>query len=229
MNIIKLLLIAFVILGSVLFVSHNALAEEVELSGKELKTKTVAEVATLYQIDVNLYAEKVGQLLGVKVNTTDHFQLLHDNYGADPSAVKDIAVQMQIDSGQTVTEKEATTESATKSNVADKQYNFFPITIALLVLYLFSFVLSRFKVIGYVLHKKIWNWLLLGFFVASALLGSLLAIRISNGIIVQLPFNILYWHVEAGIAMTVISIFHIVWHWKYFTAIIKRNRIPATK
>jgi len=229
MNVIKFLLIAVMLLGSILFCSQDAMAEEVELSGKELKTKSVAEVATLYQIDANKYAEKVGQTIGVRVKTTDTFQLLHDNYGAEPSVVKEIAVQMQTENGQTATTKETTTKTSTKSSAVEKQYNFIPITIALLLLYVFSFVLSRFKVIGYALHKKIWNWLLLGFFLASAILGCLLVLRISNGIIIPLPFNMLYWHVEAGIAMTAISIFHIMWHWKYFTALVKRKKIATIK
>ena len=220
---IKLFLLGIVILGSVVFVANVAGAEEVELSGKELKAKTVAEVAELYKIDAIKYAEKVGATIGVKVKTSDTFQLLNDNYGAEPSVVKDIAVYMQEDSGQVVNVKEITPEVVAKSKTPEKQYNFFPITIILLIVYIISFVLSRLKVIGYVLHKKIWNWLLLGFFLVSALLGCLLVLRISNGIIFPLPFNMLYWHVEAGVALTAISFFHIIWHWKYFVTSFKKR------
>lgn len=204
--------------------SVNA-ADVVELSGKDLKAKTVTEVAVLYSIDATAFAKEIGQSIGVNVNPNDTFQLLADNYGAETSTIKDIAAKLQADEGETVTAKETTTEAATtaKSTTPEKQYNFFPISIGLLLVYIISFVLSRFKVISYAFHKKIWNWLLLGFFLISAILGSFLVLRISNGIIIPLPFNMLYWHVEAGVALTAISIFHIIWHWRYFVTVFKKK------
>jgi len=200
-----------------------ARAAEVELSGKDLKAKTVAEVAALYNIGPSEYADRIGKSIKVKVNTSDTFQLLHDNYGAEPSVVKDIAILMQSESGQAVVVKETVAESTPSTKTPEKQYNFFLISIGLLLAYIISFVLSRFKVVSYVFHKKIWNWLLLGFFFVSAILGSLLVLRISNGIVIPLPFNMLYWHVEAGVALTAISIFHIAWHWRYFVTILKKK------
>ena len=65
-------------------------------------------------------------------------------------------------------------------------------------------------------HRKFWNILLLITFLASGILGILLVIRINLGIAMLLPFNIMFWHVEIGIAMVVISIFHTLWHLPYF-------------
>ncbi len=225
MKLFKLGIIMTIFVTMFIFIGISSVkaADEVELSGKDLKAKTVAEVASLYNINPTEYADRIGKTIKVKVNTSDTFQLLHDNYGAEPSAVKDIAVLMQSESGQAVTAKDTTTESATSAKAPEKQYNFFPISIGLLIAYIISFVLSRFKVISYVFHKKIWNWLLLGFFLVSAILGSLLVLRISNGVVIALPFNMLYWHVEAGVALTAISFFHIIWHWKYFITIFKKK------
>jgi len=225
MKLFKVGVLMAIFMAMVFFVGISSVsaADEVELSGKDLKAKTVSEVAALYNISPTEYADRIGKTIKVKVNTSDTFQLLHDNYGAEPSAVKDIAVLMQSESGQAVTAKDLTTESATSAKAPEKQYNFFPISIGLLIAYILSFVLSRYKVISYSLHKKIWNWFLLGFFLVSAILGSFLVLRISNNIVIPLPFNMLYWHVEAGVALTAISIFHIVWHWRYFVTLFKKK------
>jgi hypothetical protein len=66
-------------------------------------------------------------------------------------------------------------------------------------------------------------------FLVSGLLGILLVVRINYGPAIQLPFNILFWHVEFGIAMTLISIFHIIWHWQYFKGIIRLKSVDKTK
>jgi len=73
-------------------------------------------------------------------------------------------------------------------------------------------------------HRKIWNVLLLITFLISGIFGILLVLRINYGIEIPLYSDLLFWHVEFGIAMTIISIFHITWHWKYF-----RNMIPKKK
>ena len=44
----------------------------------------------------------------------------------------------------------------------------------------------------------------------------------------QLPFTIpidlLFWHVEAGMAMTLISLFHMGWHFNYYRNLVRRSR-----
>ncbi len=105
-----------------------------------------------------------------------------------------------------------------------RRYNFLGVSIILLLIYSISFLLSRFNKITVITHRKIWNLMLLITFLVSAILGIFLVIQINYGIIFRLPFNMLYWHVEAGIAMTIISIFHIIWHWKYYLTILKRNK-----
>jgi len=218
---------ALFVVGFFVMGIQSVSAATVELSGKELKAKTVAEVAALYTIDSNLFASALTEKIGVNVKTSDTFQLLGDNYGAETSDIKDIAAALQAEAGQAITAKDETTKTVadpeTKFTTPEKEYNFLPIAIGLLLAYAISFALSRFKVITYMLHKKIWNWLLLAFFIVSCVLGSFLALRISNGLIIPLPFNMLYWHVEAGIAMTMISFFHIIWHWRYFVALVKKR------
>ncbi len=95
-------------------------------------------------------------------------------------------------------------------------YHLLPISLILILLYFITHILSKKKIISIVNHRKIWNILLLITFLISGLLGVLLIIEINFNITVPLPFNILFWHVEVGIAMFVISMFHTLWHWAYF-------------
>lgn len=100
-------------------------------------------------------------------------------------------------------------------------YHFAPISLILILLYFITHILSKKKIISIADHRKIWNFLLLITFLISGLLGILLIIKINFRIRIPLPFNTLFWHVEIGIAMLVISIFHIFWHWTYFNNLFK--------
>lgn len=113
-----------------------------------------------------------------------------------------------------------------KSNKEHRRiYHLLPISLFLVFLYLVGCILSRKKVIKVVNHRRVWNFLLLLTFLFSGISGILLIIKINLGIVIPLPFNILFWHVETGIAMFVISIFHILWHWVYFKNIFKRKKL----
>lgn len=98
-------------------------------------------------------------------------------------------------------------------------YHFIGISVVLLVLYLITHILSTKKMISVSYHRRIWNMFLTLTFLVSASLGILLVLRINYGWVYNIPFNMLFWHVEASIAMAVISIFHIIWHWPYYKKI----------
>ena len=100
-------------------------------------------------------------------------------------------------------------------------YHLLPISLVLILLYFITHILSKKKIVSIVSHRKIWNVLLLVTLLVSGILGILLVIKINFGIAIPLPFNILFWHVEIGIAMFVISIFHTLWHWAYFKNLFK--------
>ena len=102
-------------------------------------------------------------------------------------------------------------------------YNFFTLTIVLILLYLTSRTLAKKGAISLLTHGRIWNTILLITFLVSGLLGILLVLRVNYGGNSVPPFNILYWHVEAGIAMAVISVFHIGQHWRYFAGMIFKS------
>ncbi len=109
-------------------------------------------------------------------------------------------------------------------------YDLFPISIVILLVYAFSLVLVRIKKINMLTHRRLWNTLLLISFLAVGLSGIFLVLRVNYGFEINWPFNLLFWHVETGITMAVIAIFHIAWHWPYFKSIfIKKNDLLNKK
>jgi len=113
-------------------------------------------------------------------------------------------------------------ETAAKTDDKSKTiYHLLPIFLVLVILYAISYILSRKKIIRVASHRKIWNILLLVSFLISGFLGILLVIRINYGAAIPLPFNVLFWHVEVGIAMFMISLFHTFWHGAYLKKLFK--------
>ncbi|MDD3284352.1 MAG: hypothetical protein PHZ07_02040 [Patescibacteria group bacterium] len=108
----------------------------------------------------------------------------------------------------------------TQKNNEKNAYNFVGITAITFVLYLFTFLLVKYKKISIVLHKRIWNIFLLMTFLVTAFSGIVLVIKINYGISIGFP-NLLKNHVEFGIAMAIVSIFHILWNIPYFKTIFK--------
>lgn len=95
-------------------------------------------------------------------------------------------------------------------------YHLIPISLFLIIFYAITRILVKKKNISVVNHKKIWNVLLLISFLISGILGIVLIIEINFGTKFLLPFNILFWHVEIGIAMFIICMLHIIERWNYF-------------
>jgi hypothetical protein len=100
-------------------------------------------------------------------------------------------------------------------------YNVITILIILAVLYTLTWLLAVLKKISPDVHRKIWNISLLLYFLVSLFLGILLIIRVQFKIDFQLPFNVLFWHVESGIALSVIGILHVIRHGQYFLKLFK--------
>lgn len=102
-------------------------------------------------------------------------------------------------------------------------YYLVPIILVTTMLYLVTWILYKKKVISQRLHRRTWNILLLISTAVSALLGFILILNLEYSTGISLPFNMLFWHVEAGIVMGLIALFHILWHWRYFVKIQKKT------
>jgi spermidine synthase len=95
-------------------------------------------------------------------------------------------------------------------------YLLIPIGLVLLILYGISLLFSRLDILTKSLHRKIWNYCLLVTFLVAAILGTLMAVQINYKMEVPWTEKVLKWHVNFGLAMSVVGIFHLIWHWKYF-------------
>lgn len=186
------------------------------VTGEELKTKTVNEMAEIYQIGAIEFSEKISEYLKTDVKPNDSFQFLHDNYGLEPNVPKDIATTIRAE-----TQVDTSGVLGVSDKRSKKTYHLLPISLFLIILYAITHGLSKKKIISIVNHRKMWNVLLLITFLISGIFGVLLVIRVNFGRAVSLPFDILFWHVEIGTAMFVISIFHVLWHWVYFKSLFK--------
>ncbi len=121
------------------------------------------------------------------------------------------------------TEASTETSTPTLSTTSRLNYFFIPIALVLSLLYGVTLLLSKNGKIKKNQHKKIWNVLLLITFLVSGIFGIILSIVISYGLRLSFYADLLFWHVEFGIAMAMISIFHLGWHWKYYKKMIIKN------
>jgi hypothetical protein len=103
-------------------------------------------------------------------------------------------------------------------------YNVSPIAMGFFLIYAVSFVLYKTKRIKISVHRKIWNVLLLATFLITGIFGLILTIQLDYTLPFSIPFNLLFWHVEAGIVMTLISLFHIGWHFNYYRNLLRSGR-----
>jgi hypothetical protein len=95
-------------------------------------------------------------------------------------------------------------------------YHFFIIIIALLAAYGLSYLLVINCKLPLIKHRRLWNYLLLATFAISGLLGLVLTFLIDYKFSIAWYREFLWLHVEFGVAMAVIAIIHIIWHWRYF-------------
>jgi hypothetical protein len=116
------------------------------------------------------------------------------------------------------------TEIQPEKKKTQKPYNIILITSIVLLAYLLTFILVKAGKLKKLSHRKIWNVILLVTFLVSCLLGFLLALQINYGFCMDWFRSFLKWHVEFGIAMTLIAVIHIVWHYKYYTTMISKKK-----
>jgi hypothetical protein len=91
--------------------------------------------------------------------------------------------------------------------------------------YLITFSLYKFGLIKKIVHVNMWNFIIGLSFLISGGAGFLLLILIELGI--KLPSinpQLMYWHVEVGITLTLITIFHFRDYWK-----VAKNMFFPTK
>ena len=103
-------------------------------------------------------------------------------------------------------------------------YNFLEIFFVALLIYLGGKFLARKLEISSCKEKKFWNVLLLISFIGSAGTGMILVFIRDYDWFRSINFNFLFWHVEFSIVMTLLGIFHALWHLKYYLLIFKKKK-----
>ena len=103
-------------------------------------------------------------------------------------------------------------------------YNFLEIFFMALLIYFAGKFLARKLEISLCKEKKFWNVFLLISFIGSAGTGMILLFIRDYGWFRSINFNFLFWHVEFSIVMTLLGIFHALWHLKYYLSILKGKK-----
>ncbi len=135
---------------------------------------------------------------------------------SSPTAGGDLAVEA------TAASVEATSGQGEASFLT--HYLVSPLALGFFVVYAASFFLYKRKRISVATHRKVWNVLLLLTFLVTGLFGIILAVQLDYALPFRLPLDLLFWHVEAGIIMTLISFFHLGWHLNYYRNLLRQAR-----
>ncbi len=104
-----------------------------------------------------------------------------------------------------------------------QNYQTIPILMVLIIIYIITILLVKSKKITLLTQRRFWNIVLLITFLVSGLLGLILAISIDQKINLPWYLQLLRLHVKFGIAMSIVSIFHLLWHLPYYNSILKKK------
>jgi spermidine synthase len=104
-------------------------------------------------------------------------------------------------------------------------YHVAGIGITAILLYLISYSFYRIGYYTLQFHRKLWNTILAAAFTATALAGLFLALQVTYKWNLTFVKTVLKWHVEFGIGMALTGLFHLIWHFSYYTGLFKRQVI----
>jgi hypothetical protein len=103
-----------------------------------------------------------------------------------------------------------------------QSYHFITILLIVLVSYFFSLFLVKSQKISLIQHRYFWNLILLITFLGSGFLGLFLTFSIDQKLSLSWYLPLIWYHVEFGIIMSLVSLFHIFWHIPYFSNYIQK-------
>ena len=126
-------------------------------------------------------------------------------------------------STEAVAEEDLATEEPADSTPQKKPYDLILISALTLGLYALTFILVKANVLKKTTHRKIWNSILLITALVSCLLGFFLVFQINYGWKMDWFWKVKFYHVEFGIAMTIVALFHIFWHMNYWKTLFKKR------
>lgn len=159
--------------------------------------------------------------------TQDKVQAKTENKTAERTTVSanDNEPAANVTATENPVEESATEEAAPEAPAKVKSpYSLILLTALTLGLYLISAILVKANVWKKATHRKVWNVLLLITGLVSCLLGFFLVIQINYNLKMEWLWTVKLYHVQFGIAMTLIMVIHILWHMNYWKSIFKAKK-----
>ncbi|BDZ71478.1 hypothetical protein [Methanobacterium petrolearium] len=80
--------------------------------------------------------------------------------------------------------------------------------------YLVTYGLYKFNIIKKSVHVNIWNMIIGLAFLISGGAGFILLILLEIGVTLPINQPLLYWHVELGVSLVLVTVFHFHAYWK---------------
>lgn len=111
----------------------------------------------------------------------------------------------------------------------DSKYPILALGVLTSVLYLTSFLFAKTGLIKKVFHRKLWNIVLLFAFLSMATLAILLVINVNYKLEWKSFDGIQKWHVDFGIVMSFVAIFHFLEHLSYYLNLFQPKKKAQTK
>lgn len=96
-------------------------------------------------------------------------------------------------------------------------YHLISLGTLLLVSYFVSLIMVQTRLIPLHKHRKLWNTLLLCFFLSTSILGLLLVVKLNYKLNISWIEEAMQWHVDSGIGFALLGMFHLFWHTRYYT------------
>lgn len=98
-------------------------------------------------------------------------------------------------------------------------------SLSVLIGYLFTYTLYKGRLIRKTIHVNLWNFIIGIAFLVSGGGGFLLLILMELGIVLPISPQLLYWHVELGITLVAVTLFHFHCYWtSALEMVFLRNR-----
>ena len=188
------------------FCDHGQLSEKVKEAQRKLKEAVEAKAAA---------KEKAEKMTPEETKPAEN--TVSEPDGTDTAKYQDDTIVFYLDS-----EKNQQSEMPEPTSKISPKYHLFSITFSLIIIYLISLILVKKNVITKKLNHKIWNTALALAFLVSGILGMVLVFWINYGIRPDCYMTVKILHVEFGIAMAVITIFHLLWHFNYYKNIFTK-------
>jgi spermidine synthase len=105
-------------------------------------------------------------------------------------------------------------------------YHLISTGVLLILSYLASLASVRLQLLPRQNHQKFWNSLLLLFFISTAVLGLLLAVKVNYKLNMAWMESVMQWHVDLGIGFAFVAVFHLTWHLRYYTGPARSSESP---